>query len=107
MTLRHLLTHTSGIGEAPTVEGLAAVASPDRTLGESSRAISAASIRRASSSRRRPAQSGPTQTTAIALLGEIIVRAEKAPLAGVMERRIFGPLGMRDTDMRDLPERRG
>ena len=38
-----------------------------------------------------------------ALIGEIIIRAEKASLQDVMERRIFGPLGMRDTDVRDLP----
>ena len=41
-----------------------------------------------------------------ALLGEIVVRAEKAPLQDVMQRRIFGPLGMRDTDILDTYDER-
>ena len=31
------------------------------------------------------------------LLGLLIARIEDAPLGDVLERRIFGPLGMRDT----------
>ena len=105
MTVRHLLTHTSGIGEAPTVDALAAVAAPDRgsikepgdfaTLYPKGIIVEAA-----------PETKWAYCNNGYALLGEIVVRAEHAPLQDVMQRRIFEPLGMRDTDILDLPDAR-
>jgi CubicO group peptidase (beta-lactamase class C family) len=40
------------------------------------------------------------------LLGFLIARMEGAPLGDVLERRIFGPLGMRDTGFTVPPEKR-
>ena len=37
------------------------------------------------------------------LLGEIVARAEGAPIARVLRRRVFAPLGMDSTDLFDLP----
>ncbi len=102
MTLRHLLTHTSGIGEAPTVDGLAAVSSPDRNSvkepGDFSGLYPKGIVVEAT-----PGTKWAYANNGYALIGEIIIRAEKASLQDVMERRIFRPLGMRDTDVRDLP----
>lgn len=105
MTVRHLLTHTSGIGEAPTIDALASVAAPDRgsvkepgafsTLYPNGIVVEAV-----------PGTKWAYANNGFALVGEIIARAEKAPLQDVMERRIFGPLGMRDTDILDLPDPR-
>ena len=41
------------------------------------------------------------------LLGLLIARIEDAPLGEVLERRIFGPLGMRDTGFTVPPAKRG
>lgn len=102
MTLRHLLTHTSGIGEAPTIDGLAAVSSPDRSSvkepGDFSGLYPKGIVIEAT-----PGTKWAYANNGYALIGEIIIRAEKASLQDVMERRIFGPLGMGDTDVRDLP----
>jgi CubicO group peptidase (beta-lactamase class C family) len=40
------------------------------------------------------------------MLGEIVSRAEGAPLADVMQRRIFGPLGMTSSDIEDVNDAR-
>ncbi len=105
MTVWHLLTHTSGIGEAPTVDGLAAVAAPDRgsiqepgdfaTLYPKGIVVEAV-----------PGTKWAYCNNGYGLLGEIIVRAENASLQDVMERRIFQPLGMRDTDIKDTYDER-
>ena len=41
------------------------------------------------------------------LLGLLIARIEDAPLGDVLERRIFGPLGMKDTGFTVPPDKRG
>jgi CubicO group peptidase (beta-lactamase class C family) len=41
------------------------------------------------------------------LLGLLIKRIDDAPLGDVLERRIFGPLGMKDTSFTVPPEKRG
>jgi CubicO group peptidase (beta-lactamase class C family) len=105
MTVRHLLTHTSGIGEAPTRDTLAAVAAPDRgsvkepgefaTLYPKGIVVEAA-----------PGTKWAYCNNGYALLGEIVVRTEHAPLQDVMQRRIFEPLSMRDTDILDMADAR-
>jgi Beta-lactamase len=38
-----------------------------------------------------------------ALLGEVVARAEQAPIAEVLRRRVFAPLGMTGSDLLDQP----
>jgi CubicO group peptidase (beta-lactamase class C family) len=102
LTVRHLLSHTGGIGEAPNPADLPRF---DAFLFSSER-----------DTRRVPASfpDGITIETApgskwayanhgYALLGELIMRLEDAPLKEVLERRIFEPLGMANTDCLDQP----
>ncbi len=105
MTLRHLLTHTSGIGEAPTEAALAASVSPQAAAGAGTGDFSThypdGIIVEA-----RPGEKWAYCNNGYALLGEIIVRTEGAPLHDVFQRRIFGPLGMNDSDCLDQPHPR-
>ena len=105
MTVWHLLTHTSGIGEAATVEALEAVSSPNRAAvkepGEFATLYPKGIVVEAA-----PGTKRAYCNNGFALLGEMIVRAEQAPLREVMQRRIFGPLGMRDTDAVDTYDER-
>jgi len=105
MTVWHLLTHTSGIGEAPTVDALAAVAAPDRGAikepGDFATLYPKGIIVEAV-----PGTKWAYCNNGYGLLGEIVVRAENAPLQDVMQRRIFEPLGMRDTDIKDTYDER-
>jgi CubicO group peptidase (beta-lactamase class C family) len=100
MTIRHLLTHTSGIGEAPTVGALAAVSAPVRSAVKEPGAFATLYpqgivVEAVPGTKRAYCNNG------FALLGEIVVRAEQSPMHDVMQRRIFGPLGMADTDALD------
>ena len=98
MSVWHLLTHTAGIGEAQTQESLAAAIRPDAaaqrkpgnfaTLYENGIVIEY-----------EPGTKWHYANHGFNLLGEIIQRAEQAELSDVMQRRIFGPLGMTDTDL--------
>ena len=105
MTIRHLLTHTSGIGEAATLGALAAVSSPNRGVvdepGEFATLYPRGIIVEAV-----PGTKWAYCNNGFALLGEIVVRAEGAPLHEVLQRRIFGPLGMHDTDALDTYDAR-
>lgn len=102
MTLRHLLTHTSGIGEAPTDAALAASVSPDGAfggeIGDFSKLYPDGIVVEA-----RPGTKWAYCNNGYALLGEVLVRAEGAPLHDVFQRRIFGPLGMAGSDCLDQP----
>lgn len=104
MTVRHLLTHTSGIGEAPTIEGLKTVASPDRTRavpGEFGELYPQGVVVEV-----EPGSKWAYCNNGYALLGEIVQRAAKADLQSVMDARIWQPLGMTSTDIRDEPDDR-
>jgi CubicO group peptidase (beta-lactamase class C family) len=106
MTVWHLMTHTSGIGEAQTAEWLADTVNPN------------ADARRKPGNFASMYQGGVTveseagakwayANNGVNLLGEIVSRAEDgAELRDVLSRRIFGPLGMHDTDLlgQDHPE---
>jgi CubicO group peptidase (beta-lactamase class C family) len=102
MTLRHLLTHTSGIGEAPTDAALAASVSPDGAfggaVGDFSTLYPDGIVVEA-----RPGAKWAYCNNGYALLGEILVRTEAASLHDIFQRRIFGPLDMADTDCLDEP----
>jgi CubicO group peptidase (beta-lactamase class C family) len=105
MTVRHLLTHTSGIGEASTLERLKDVANPDRTAvltpGGFSTLYPDGIVVEV-----EPGTKWAYCNNGYGLLGEIIVRAEGAPLQDVMQRRIWGPLGMTSTDILDQNDER-
>ena len=102
LTVRHLLTHTGGIGEAPNAEDLKKPfdllfyeTDPDTPLAE----LYSAGI----TIEAEPGTKCAYANHGFALLGEIVSRTEKAPLADVMERRVFGPLGMTESDLIDQP----
>lgn len=105
ITVWNLLTHTSGIGEAPTRESLLEFINPDRaavadpggfdTLYPEGIVVEV-----------EPGTKWCYCNHGYALLGEIIVRLEGAPIAEVLSRRLWEPLGMGDTDIRDEPDPR-
>jgi len=106
MTVWHLLTHTSGIGEAPTVERLRDVASPNRQAVRSVEEFKdlypdgiVVEV--------PPGTKWAYCNNGYALLGEIVRRKEGyRELQEIMQRRIWGPLGMRDTHILDDPHTR-
>jgi CubicO group peptidase (beta-lactamase class C family) len=100
ITLRHLLTHTSGIGEAPTLERLRDVANPDRagieqpgdftTLYPNGVTVEV-----------EPGTKWAYCNNGYGLLGEIVERAAGTSLQEAMDQRIWRPLGMTSTDILD------
>ncbi|HYM16390.1 MAG TPA: serine hydrolase domain-containing protein [Dehalococcoidia bacterium] len=100
--VRHLLMHTSGIGEAATPGALAETVNPDReavrqpgdfgTMFPDGITVEA-----------QPGSKWAYCNLGFALLGEIVVRAEGAPLHDVLQGRVFAPLGMGDTEALDEP----
>ena len=96
MTIRHLLTHTSGIGEAPTLDRLAATVNPN-TAGAAEE-DDFALYRHGIVVEGEPGTKWAYANHGYPLLGEIVSRAENAPFADVLRRRIFEPLGMHDSD---------
>lgn len=105
MTVRHLLTHTSGIGEAPTMERLRDVANPDRAAiqqpGDFSTLYPDGVIVEV-----EPGTKYAYCNNGYGLLGEILQRAERADLQEIMHGRIWGPLGMAATDILDENDER-
>jgi CubicO group peptidase (beta-lactamase class C family) len=102
ITLRHLLTHTSGIGEAATPDALAETVNPDRRVvrepGDFSELFPLGITVES-----QPGDKWAYCNLGYALLGEVVVRTEGQPLHAVLQRRIFGPLGMTDSDALDEP----
>jgi CubicO group peptidase (beta-lactamase class C family) len=98
MTLWHLLTHTAGIGEAPTQERLMEAVNPNpgaRPTGVSFAETFADGI----VIECEPGTKWHYANVGYELLGEILLRTERADsLDAVLRRRIFGPLGMEATD---------
>jgi CubicO group peptidase (beta-lactamase class C family) len=100
MTVWHLLTHTGGIGEAPTVEALRNVVNPDPGAKQKPGGF-AEMYHDGIVIEFKPGTKWHYANNGYNLLGEIILRAEKAEsLHDVAARRIFEPLGMKDTDLR-------
>ena len=101
VTLRHLLTHTAGIGEVPTAADVKTMEDtlwsdvPDsEVLGLFPNGLTLDA---------RPGDKWCYANLGFALVGEIIARIEGAPIAEVVQRRVFGPLGMTNSDLFDRP----
>jgi CubicO group peptidase (beta-lactamase class C family) len=105
IAVRHLLTHTSGIGEAPTIEGLRDVSAQDRSqlkhAGEFGELYPQGVVVEVPAG-----EKWAYCNNGYALLGEIVQRAAGADLQDVMQQRIWGPLGMTSTDILDAEDER-
>jgi CubicO group peptidase (beta-lactamase class C family) len=86
ITLRHLLTHTSGMGEATDEEAKAA-----RTLSDLVPAFALKPLAFEPGSKWKYCQSG------ILTLGRIVEIVSGEPFEVFLRKRIFDPLGMKDT----------
>ncbi len=84
ITLRDLATHTSGLGEYP-------VTSPHWSLAEMTAIIAREPLRFP------PGSKWSYSTAGIDALGRVIEVVSGVPFAEYMQRRIFDPLGMKDT----------
>ena len=98
--IRHLLTHTSGIGEAPTRDALIATVNPNP--GERAQPGGFDSLYpNGIVVEAQPGTKWAYSNNGFALLGEILARTEKATLHETLSKRIFEPLGMKDSHALD------
>jgi len=93
LTLRHLLTHTSGMAEATAEESKDA-----RTLADLIPHFAAKPLKFEPGTKWQYCQS------AINTLGRIVEVASGQPFQEFLEKRLFGPLGMKDTTFYPTPE---
>ncbi len=101
VTLRHLLTHTAGIGEVPTA---ADAARADETLWSDEPDNDLLGLfPNGITLDMPPGAKWSYANFGFALIGEIVARAEGAPIAEVVRRRVFAPLGMTNSDLLDRP----
>jgi CubicO group peptidase (beta-lactamase class C family) len=91
ITLRDLLTHTSGLGEYQ-------VTSPHWTLAEFALAIAREPLRF------QPGTRWAYSTAGLDTLGRVVEVVSGAPFAEFMQRRLLDPLGMKDTTWWVSPE---
>jgi CubicO group peptidase (beta-lactamase class C family) len=102
LTIWHLLTHTGGIGEAPNPEDLARPF--DKLFADEPKQTPLAeAYENGITLEVPPATKWAYANHGYMLLGEIISRIEGADIQDVLHRRIFEPLGMKDSDIRDEP----
>lgn len=101
-TVRHLLTHTSGIGEAPTMEH---VTRPDEMLWSDVPEVPSTveAYPNGILIEVPPGTKWAYANHGYGLLGEILARKEGVPVDEVLRRRIFEPLGMANSDNFDRP----
>ncbi len=90
VTVRDLLTHTSGLGEYPVTD-------PHWTLAEMAKIIAREPLRFAPGSR------WAYSTAGFDVLGRVIEVASGEPFAAFMQRRLFDPLGMKATTFWPTP----
>jgi CubicO group peptidase (beta-lactamase class C family) len=100
LAIRHLLTHTGGIGETPEISQLKdpfslLFGAPEVSLAEAYRGGITIEV--------LPSTKWAYANHGFFLLGEIISRAEGAPLTEVLDRRVFQTLGMKNSDLLDQP----
>jgi CubicO group peptidase (beta-lactamase class C family) len=105
LAVRHLMTHTGGIGEVPT---MAHVTNPFDVLWSDTPDIPpvGAPYPDGILIEATPGAKWAYANHAFALLGEIVARIEGKPIEDVLHDRVFGPLGTGDTDCLDLPHER-
>lgn len=105
LKLWNLLTHTGGIGEAPTE---ADVADPISVLWADDPDIPPIPEKYPDGITIdvEPGTKWHYANHGWMLVGEIVARAEDATIEEVLERRVFGPLGMTATDNYDRPAER-
>jgi CubicO group peptidase (beta-lactamase class C family) len=102
LTVWHLLTHTGGIGEAPNIEDLAHPF--DKLFSDEPKHLPLAEAYDAGITIETvPGRKWAYANHGYMLLGEIISRIEGADIQDVLHRRVFEPLGMNDSDIRDEP----
>ena len=99
ITFRHLLTHTSGLTYAAFQTGPIAKAYEEALGGEIDSHVAPDDwiARLAALPLIDEPGNGFHYGHSTDLLGFLIARMEDAPLGAVLQRRIFGPLGMKDT----------
>lgn len=102
MTVWHLMTHTGGIGEMPNVSDFADPSfklwmSGDEFPGVPEAYPDGITVEVPPGTKWAYANHGWI------LLGEIVSRIEGAQIEDVVAQRVFGPLGMADTDLLDQP----
>ncbi len=102
LTIQHLLTHPGGIGEAPTREHLH---DPETALWTDSPELLDAPQRYPDGIEIEvdPGSKWSYANHGFGLLGDILTQIEEKPLADIFRDRIFRPLEMRDSDIRDKP----
>lgn len=105
ITIRHLLTHTSGIGEAATPAALADAVDPSRPPAAKPREF-AEMFPDGIVVEAEPGTKWAYCNIGFGLLGEVLCRLERGTLDEIMRRRIFAPLGMDGTDALDLADER-
>jgi CubicO group peptidase (beta-lactamase class C family) len=88
VTIRHLLTHTSGVPDYPSLN----IDHPGMTNAEV-----LSGLRSVSGPRFRPGQKYDYSNSGYVLLGQIVERVTGQPLSRVLQERVFTPLGMNDT----------
>ena len=102
LTVHRLLTHTGGIGEAPNRDDLSQAF--DKLFGESDPDTPLAELYADGITIEvEPGTKWAYTNHGYVLLGEIISRLEGVPLPESLHRRVFNPLGMRNTDLNDVP----
>jgi CubicO group peptidase (beta-lactamase class C family) len=84
ITLRDLLTHTSGLGEYRVTD-------PHWTLGAMSKVVAREPLRF------QPGTRWSYSTAGIDVLGRIVEVVSGMPFARFLQKRLFDPLGMKDT----------
>lgn len=102
LTLARLLSHTGGIGEAPTRGDLA---QPESTLWSGSPDLLPPAERYPDGVELEvdPGTKWAYANHGFGLLGDILALLEEKPLVDVFRERIFRRLDMRDSDIRDRP----
>ena len=92
VTLRNVMTHTSGIGEMTNRE-------PHLTLAETSKRLSQQPLRF------QPGSRWAYSTAGMDVLGRVVEVASGMPFDQFLQRRVLDPLGMKDTSFWIAPEK--
>jgi CubicO group peptidase (beta-lactamase class C family) len=92
ITLRDVLTHTSGLGETTNRD-------PHLTLAETSKRLSQQPLRF------QPGSRWAYSTAGIDILGRVVEVAGGVPFDQFLQKRVLDPLGMKDTSFWIAPEK--